>query len=81
VANRSKCRIGAGIFTNDVNNALRFARLMHRGNVMINWTPQWRADRMPYGSFQRSGIGKEGARCAIEEMTEIKTVVFHYSGD
>jgi len=48
---------------------------------MINWTPQWRADRMPYGSFKRSGIGKEGARCAIEEMTEIKTVVFHYSGD
>jgi glyceraldehyde-3-phosphate dehydrogenase (NADP+) len=36
---------------------------------------------MPYGGFKGSGIGKEGARYALEEMTEIKTVVFHGIGD
>jgi glyceraldehyde-3-phosphate dehydrogenase (NADP+) len=44
---------------------------------MINWSPLWRADFMPYGGFKQSGIGKEGPRYAIEEMTETKTVVFH----
>jgi acyl-CoA reductase-like NAD-dependent aldehyde dehydrogenase len=46
-------------------------------NVHINWTPLWRADFMPYGGFKASGIGKEGPRYAIEEMTELKTVVIH----
>ena len=44
---------------------------------MINWTTLWRADLMPYGGFKGSGIGKEGPRYAVEEMTEIKTVVLH----
>ena len=44
---------------------------------MINWTPLWRADLMPYGGFKQSGIGKEGPRYVVEEMTEMKTVVFH----
>jgi acyl-CoA reductase-like NAD-dependent aldehyde dehydrogenase len=44
---------------------------------MINWSPLWRADLMPYGGLKSSGIGKEGPRYAAEDMTEIKTVVFH----
>ena len=47
------------------------------GNVHVNWTPLWRADLMPYGGLKGSGIGKEGPRYAIEEMTELKSVVFH----
>jgi len=47
------------------------------GNDMINWSPLWRADLMPYGGFKGRGIGKEGPRYVVEEMTEIKTVVFH----
>jgi acyl-CoA reductase-like NAD-dependent aldehyde dehydrogenase len=77
VANDSDYGLAAGIFTSDVSKALRFARDVECGNVMINATPLWRADAMPYGGLKGSGIGKEGPRYAIEEMTELKTVVFH----
>lgn len=77
LANDSRYGLGAGIFTRDINLALRFAREVQSGNVMINWTPLWRADLMPYGGFKGSGIGKEGPRYAVEEMTDLKTVVFH----
>lgn len=77
LANDSKYGLGAGIFTRDVQNAWRFAREVQSGTVQINWTPLWRADLMPYGGFKGSGIGREGPRYAIEEMTELKTVVFH----
>jgi acyl-CoA reductase-like NAD-dependent aldehyde dehydrogenase len=77
VANDSDYGLAAGIFTSDVTSALRFARDVECGNVMINATPLWRADAMPYGGLKGSGVGKEGPRYAIEEMTELKTVVFH----
>ena len=77
LANNSSYGLGAGIFTRDVNTAWRFAREVQSGTVQINWTPLWRADLMPYGGFKGSGIGREGPRYAIEEMTELKTVVFH----
>jgi glyceraldehyde-3-phosphate dehydrogenase (NADP+) len=77
VANNSDFGLSAGIFTRDVSNALRFAREAEAGNVHINWTPLWRVDLMPYGGFKQSGIGREGPRYAVEEMTETKTVVFH----
>ena len=77
LANDSEYGLGCGIFTKDVNAALRFAREAESGNVMINWTPLWRADLMPYGGFKQSGIGKEGPRYAAQEMTEVKNVVFH----
>jgi acyl-CoA reductase-like NAD-dependent aldehyde dehydrogenase len=77
LANDTSYGLSAGIFTNDLNNALRFARSVQSGNVMINWSPLWRADLMPYGGFKQSGIGKEGPRYAVQEMTDVKTVVFH----
>ena len=77
LANDSKYGLGAGIFTRDINSALTFARRVQSGNVMINWTPLWRADLMPYGGLKQSGISKEGPRYAIEEMTDAKTIVFH----
>jgi acyl-CoA reductase-like NAD-dependent aldehyde dehydrogenase len=56
---------------------MRFAREVEYGSVMINWSTLWRADLMPYGGFKASGFGKEGPRYAIEEMTELKTIVIH----
>jgi glyceraldehyde-3-phosphate dehydrogenase (NADP+) len=47
---------------------------------MIKWTPLWRADLMPYGGFKQSRVGKEEPRYAVEEMTELKPVVFHGVG-
>ena len=77
LCNDSTYGLGAGIFTQDINNAWRFAREVESGNIMINWTPLWRADLQPYGGFKMSGIGREGPRYAIQEMTELKTIVFH----
>lgn len=77
LANRSEYGLGAGIFTTNVHAALRFVREIEAGVIQINWSPLWRADSMPYGGLKRSGIGKEGPRWAVEELTELKTVVFH----
>jgi len=79
-ANNTRYGLSASIFTSNVTNAMRFAREAESGNVHINWTPLWRADFMPYGGFKGSGIGKEGPRYAVEEMTEFKTVVIHGLG-
>jgi acyl-CoA reductase-like NAD-dependent aldehyde dehydrogenase len=77
LANDSSYGLGAGIFTRDVTNAMRFAREVDAGAVHVNWTPLWRADLMPYGGLKGSGIGKEGIRYAVDEMTEVKTVIIH----
>ncbi len=77
VVNSSPYGLAAGIITNDLSRALRFARDAEAGNVHMNGTPTWRADLMPYGGLKSSGTGKEGPRYAIEGLTETKTVVFH----
>lgn len=77
LANDSDYGLSAGIYTRDIDSALAFARRAEAGNVHINGTPTWRADLMPYGGLKRSGIGKEGARYAVAEMTEQKTIVVH----
>jgi acyl-CoA reductase-like NAD-dependent aldehyde dehydrogenase len=69
--------LGAGIFTSDMSAVIRAIREIDAGNIHINWTPLWRADLMPYGGLKGSGIGKEGPRSAVAEMTEAKTVVLH----
>jgi glyceraldehyde-3-phosphate dehydrogenase (NADP+) len=77
LANDSRYGLAAGVFTEGVDTALRFARELESGNIHINWGPQWRQDLMPYGGLKNSGFGKEGPRYAVEEMTELKMVVFH----
>ena len=79
LANDTVYGLSAGIFTENLEWAMRFAREVESGNLHINWGPQWRADLMPYGGLKDSGFGKEGPRYAVEEMTETKMVVFHLS--
>ena len=77
LANDTNYGLSAGVFTKDIDAAVRFAREVHSGNVHINWGPLWRTDGMPYGGLKDSGLGKEGPKYAIEEMTETKAVVIH----
>ena len=77
MANDTEYGLSAGIFTQDIDRALRFAREVESGNLHINWSSQWRADLMPYGGLKHSGMGKEGPKYAVREMTEEKMVVVH----
>ena len=77
LANDSKYGLSAGVFTQNLEAALRFAREVQSGNIHINWGPAWRADLMPYGGLKDSGFGKEGPKYAVQEMTETKTIVIH----
>jgi glyceraldehyde-3-phosphate dehydrogenase (NADP+) len=77
LANDSNYGLAAGIFTKNLDWAMRFAREVESGNIHINWGPQWRADIMPYGGLKESGFGKEGPKYAVQEMTELKMVVMH----
>lgn len=74
--NDSRYGLQAGIYTENVHTALSAAEKLQVGGVMINDIPTFRVDHMPYGGVKESGFGREGLRYAIEEMTEMKLVVF-----
>lgn len=65
----------AGVFTNNIENAFYAYENIDVGGVVINDVPTYRMDSMPYGGTKQSGMGKEGVRYAIEEMTEKKIFV------
>jgi len=77
LANSTAYGLGAGVFTKNVDFAIQSAREIDAGIIHINWTPLWRADLMPYGGLKSSGVGKEGVRSTVEEMTEEKTIILH----
>jgi acyl-CoA reductase-like NAD-dependent aldehyde dehydrogenase len=77
LANESAYGLVAGVFTRDLNTALKYAGSLDAGVVYVNGAPPWRADLMPYGGVKQSGIGTEGPRYAVQEMTEVKTIVFN----
>ncbi|HEV2380906.1 MAG TPA: aldehyde dehydrogenase family protein, partial [Terriglobia bacterium] len=62
------------ICTENLTRAFRAARALKFGGVMVNDVPSYRADQMPYGGVKKSGMGREGPRYAVEEMTELKLV-------
>jgi acyl-CoA reductase-like NAD-dependent aldehyde dehydrogenase len=64
----------AGIFTRDLTRGFNAAKRIQAGGVLINDIPGFRADNMPYGGMKESGIGREGPRYAVEEMTEMKLI-------
>jgi acyl-CoA reductase-like NAD-dependent aldehyde dehydrogenase len=80
LANDTNYGLSAAIFTESLENAMKFAREVDSGNIHINWGSQWRADLMPYGGLKDSGFGKEGPKYAVQEMTETKMVVMHLRG-
>lgn len=76
-ANDSEYGLQAGIFTNDLQIAMEATQKLQFGGVMINDVSTYRNDVMPYGGIKNSGLGKEGPRYAIEEMTDEKMVVLN----
>lgn len=77
--NDSKYGLQAGIFTNDIQTALSASKNLHVGGVIINDVPTYRVDQMPYGGVKESGTGREGIKYAVEEMTELKLVIFNHN--
>lgn len=67
----------AGIYTESLRTAWKLIRELEMGGVIVNGTSTWRSDQAPYGGIKASGIGREGPRYAIREMTEEKFVVFN----
>ena len=73
--NNSRFGLQAGIFTRDLYKAHKAWDTLEVGGVVIGDVPSWRVDHMPYGGVKDSGLGREGIRYAIEDMTEIRLLV------
>ncbi len=73
--NDSRYGLQAGIFTRDLYHMLKAWDTLHVGGVVIGDVPSWRVDHMPYGGVKDSGLGREGIRFAIEDMTEIRNLI------
>jgi glyceraldehyde-3-phosphate dehydrogenase (NADP+) len=73
--NQSDYGLQAGVFTQDVNKIFYAFRHLEVGAVLANEIPTFRADHMPYGGVKDSGLGREGVRAAIEDMTEPRMLI------
>lgn len=74
VANDTDYGLQAGVFTSDYANAMRCASEIEAGTVFINKQSTFRTDNMPFGGFKNSGVGKEGIKYAVDEMTKTKLI-------
>jgi len=77
--NDSRFGLQAGIYTSNMHTAFSAAKTLHVGGVMLNDTPSFRLDQMPYGGVKDSGMGREGIKYAVEEMTEMKLIVINHN--
>jgi acyl-CoA reductase-like NAD-dependent aldehyde dehydrogenase len=66
-----------GVFTKSVDLAIRAFRSLRTGGVIINGSSTWRTDQLAYGGVKDSGIGREGPRYAIRDMTEERLMLFN----
>ena len=75
--NASEFGLQAGIYTDNLSEAMSATQKLDVGGVMINDVPTFRVDQMPYGGNKNSGVGREGPRFAVEDMTTLKMVVIN----
>ena len=73
-ANDTKFGLQVGVFTKDIDRVFKAVKRLNFGGVIVNDTPNFRADHMPYGGNRQSGLGREGVKFAMEEMTNIQLV-------
>ena len=76
----SKFGLQAGVFTDDLGKAYEAYDRLEVGGVLINQVPTFRTENMPYGGVKDSGFGREGVRYAMEDMTELKSLVINERG-
>lgn len=74
VANATEYGLQAGVFTGDYASAMRCAQEIEAGTVFVNKQSTFRTDNMPFGGFKNSGVGKEGIKYAVDEMTKTKLI-------
>jgi glyceraldehyde-3-phosphate dehydrogenase (NADP+) len=74
--NDSQFGLQCGVFTNDLERTLAAHDELDVGGIIINDVPTWRVDQMPYGGVKDSGLGREGLRYSIEDMTEPRLLAF-----
>lgn len=75
-ANAVEYGLQAGIFTKNLDHAHRAIEELEVGGVMINDSSDFRIDAMPFGGVKQSGLGREGVKYAIQEMTDTKVICF-----
>src|SRR5207244_10040752 len=75
LANDTHYGLSAGIFTQNLDWAMKLAREVDAANVSMNWGPKWRADVMPYASVDESRLGREGSKSVVKESKEIKIIL------
>jgi acyl-CoA reductase-like NAD-dependent aldehyde dehydrogenase len=80
LANTGEYGLQAGIFTQNMNRIMRAFSVLEVGGVQVNDIPTFRVDQMPYGGMKGSGMGREGPRYAIEEMSALRLMVINRSG-
>ena len=73
--NKSPYGIHVGIYSNDIKLAMKAWNELECTSVVFGHVPTWRSDKMPYGGIKNSGCGREGLKYAIEEMTELKSLI------
>ncbi len=77
LANDTRYGLQAGVFTRDIDKALRAVRTLDFGGVTVNEVPTWRADQMPYGGLRDSGNTREGPAYSVREMTEERLIILN----
>jgi acyl-CoA reductase-like NAD-dependent aldehyde dehydrogenase len=78
-SNNSKYGLQGGFFTQNLQHAFQAIENWEVGGLMINDVPIYRIDNMPFGGWKESGLGREGTRYAMDEMSEIRHLVINYA--
>jgi acyl-CoA reductase-like NAD-dependent aldehyde dehydrogenase len=78
--NDSKFGLQAGIFTENIHKVLDAWDTLEVGGVVVNDVSSYRVDNMPYGGVKDSGLGREGIRFAMEDMSEIRNLIIRRKG-
>jgi acyl-CoA reductase-like NAD-dependent aldehyde dehydrogenase len=80
MADDTEYGLQASVFTQDIDRAFQAAARLNFGGVVVNDTPHLRPDHIPYGGNRQSGLGREGLRFAMEEMTNIQMIMIRTPG-